>query len=95
MAPRYFNSEANDNIKFFEFPTNDELDMFSQNWYHDRYLIRPNGERRIAGSKRVERYQLEHGHSKGSGKGRLLQSITAHPALSTRSFEVFFFIKHL
>lgn len=67
--------------------------MFSQNWYHERYLpvIRPNGERRIAGSKRVERYQLEHGHSKCLGKGRLLQSITAHPVLSTWSFEVRFF----
>ena len=69
----------------FEFQTQEELERFSQIWYHNKYLFGPNGERRIAGSKRVERYRHEHGHSKGSGQG---QSIKAHPASSTRSFEV-------
>jgi len=45
----------------------------------------PHQERRIAGSKRVARYQSRQGYK---GSGRILQSITAHPALSTRSFEV-------
>jgi hypothetical protein len=72
---------------------NDELSGLRQMVsYNERYSIRPIQERRrIAGSKRVERYQLEHVHRKGSGKGQLLQSITAHPAISTRSFEVCIF----
>lgn len=59
----------------------------------ERYRIHPtpSQERRIAGSKRVERYQLEHGHRKVSGKGQLFLSITAHPAISIRSFEVCIF----
>lgn len=90
MVSRYFTSDG-DNTKFV-FGNEGVLESYSRTWYNDSYLPvpgpRPNEERRIAGSKRVERYQLEHGHRKGSGKGQLLQSITAHPALSTRSFEV-------
>lgn len=75
-----------DNIEFTGFE--EYIRRLSQEMYGYLPVIRPNGERRIAGSKRVERYQLEHGHNKLSGKGQLFQSITAHPALSTRSFEV-------
>lgn len=91
MDSRYFftgvRGDAGDNIKF-ELSTDNELERLYL-YSYNRYLpvIYPT-PRRIAGSKRVERYQLEHGHSKGSEKGRLLQSITAHPTLSTRSFEV-------
>ncbi|KAF8806635.1 hypothetical protein BYT27DRAFT_7038090, partial [Phlegmacium glaucopus] len=44
----------------------------------------PPKERRIAGSKRVARYLNKQGYK---CSGHILQSITAHPALSTRSFE--------
>lgn len=97
MPSGYFTSDAGDYIKF-ECETYDELDRFSRTWYDrndDKHPIFPNGERRIAGSKRVERYRREHGYSKGLGQGPLLQSITAHPALSTRSFEVCVFYLHL
>jgi len=88
MVAKCFSPDPNRGIKF-EFATDDELERFTQRWYHDRYLMPTNGQRRIAGSKRVERYKREHGQSAGncSGQGPLLQSITAHPALSTRSFE--------
>ena len=95
MSSRYFTSPgAGDDIKF-EYDTDDELERFSRTWYGDnlKYLpvigpIRPKEERRIAGSKRVERYRHKHDHGKGLGQGPLFQSITVHPALSTRSFEV-------
>ena len=54
--------------------------------WEEGYDMIPERERPIAGSKRVARYQSEQ--SRGKGSGQLLQSITAHPALSTRSFEV-------
>ena len=72
----------------FEFGSQEELEMFTRRYLLNKYLFGPNGERRIAGSKRVERYQREHGHSKGSEQGPLLESVKAHPALSTGSFEV-------
>lgn len=80
---------TNGNIKF-EFATQEELDNFRENYFGTRYFLPHSRERRIAGSKRVERYRKEHGCDKDSGQGLLLQSITAHPALSTRSFEVCF-----
>ena len=66
-----------DNIKFESFE-----DILEE---HQEMLPAPGQivYRRIAGSKRVARYQNERGSS-----GQLLQSITAQPALSTRSFEV-------
>ena len=104
MFSRYFAGDG-DNIKY-----EDGLERFSWYIptrisshhfinilirYHDSYLpASSKRERRIAGSKRVERYQLEHGDRKGSGKGWSLQSITANPALSTRSFEVCVFITY-
>lgn len=69
-----------DDIKF-EFSSIEELQRFSRTFYAAK------GPRRIAGSKRVERYQREHGCDQGSGQGLLLQSITAQPTLSSRSFE--------
>ena len=85
----YFTSDDGDNIKY-DIGTEEDLIRFSRHLYGDGYLpnLRPNVERRIAGSKRVERYQLVHGRNKGSKRGWLLQSITAHPALLTWSFEV-------
>jgi len=79
MFSKYYTRNG-DNIKF-EFSSIDELERFSRTFYAAE---RP---RRIAGSKRVERYQREHGCDQGSGQGLLLQSITAQPALSSRSFE--------
>lgn len=83
MYSKYY-TENGDNIKFdLEFSTVEELDRWRRTLYTAQ---RP---RRIAGSKRVERYlERERDCNKGSGQGLLLQSITAHPALSTRSFEV-------
>ena len=49
-----------------------------------KYPIGPSG-RPIAGSKRVARYR-EHGSPLSSGE--MLQSITAHPAFASNSFEV-------
>ena len=69
--------------KYFTPKFDDELEWFHNGYYMPVIYPVP---RRIAGSKRVERYQLKHG--KGSENGRLCQSITAHPALSTQSFEV-------
>ena len=79
----YMSDDDNENINY-EFSAGMELARICGMEYLDRYTVRPIQERRIAGSKRVERYQLEHRHR----KGQLLQSITAHPAISTRSFEV-------
>ena len=93
-TPNTYTSDDSDNIKY-DLEFDEDPERIVRNWLHagDSYLpwLPQNRERRIAGSKRVERYQLEHGHRKGSGKGQLFQSITAHPALSTRSFEVCFF----
>ena len=90
MNSNTYTSDDSDNIKS-DFEIEKDFERIYRYWY-DSYLpwLPQNRERRIAGSKRVERYQLEHGHR--SGKGRLLQSITAHPVLSTRSFEVCFFL---
>lgn len=83
MYPRYLrviSDDYGDDVKFFNY--SDDIQFVNYLPY-----IYPT-KRRIAGSKRVERYQLEHGHRQYSGKGRLLQSITAHPSLSIQSFEV-------
>ena len=81
----YMSDDDNENINYeFSAGMDSELARICGMEYLDRYTVRPIQERRIAGSRRVERYQLEHRHR----KGQLLQSITAHPAISTRSFEV-------
>ena len=83
MFTKYY-TDNGDNIKFL-FENDVQLLAFNKDYYRP---VIPPAPRRIAGSKRVERYLREHGCDKGSGQGPLLQSITAHPALSTQSFEV-------
>lgn len=82
MYPRYY-TENGDNIKF-EF--SEDESHWALAYDPELQWLKPK-RRPIAGSKRVARYQMEQDQIH-SGVRQVLQSITAHPDLSTRSFEV-------
>ena len=83
--PSYYYTKNGDNIKF-EYDSDDDFFLV------DTFVQSIPRERRIAGSKRVARYRdrMEQRLAADCTKGseQLLQSITAQPALSSRSFEV-------
>jgi hypothetical protein len=68
-------------IPDYGYPDDDDDDVVPDT---TKYPIGPSG-RPIAGSKRVARHR-EHGSPISAGK--MLQSINAHPALASNSFEV-------